>query len=53
MECGTIVNKLKQTGNKEAQCQYHVTSISDLKEHVIPFFDRYQPILKKRDFELW
>ncbi len=51
--CGTIVRKNKQKANRQAQVQFHVTNIEDIKEKIIPFFEKHPLIVKDKTFQLW
>jgi hypothetical protein len=53
LACGTIVRKHKRKGNHQAQVQFHVTNMKDIKEKVVPFFEAHPLIIKDDMFRLW
>lgn len=55
--CGNISDNTpknpKDGVKRKTAYQYHVWKIEDIITRIIPFFDKYPPILKLKDYEKW
>ncbi len=45
--------KVRSKGRNSSVMTYAVNSLADLNERVVPYFQRYPPVVKRRDFEIF